>query len=39
MIHVGDFDSDERKDLVCRIDSGKKYGVALTDNSFMVIEC
>ena len=39
MIHVGDLDSDGRKDLVCRIDSGKKYAIALTGNSFMIMEC
>ena len=39
MIHIGDFDSDGRKDLVCRVNSGKKYAIALTGNSFIDIEC
>ena len=30
MIHVGDFDADGRKDLVCRMNHGNKYCIALT---------
>ena len=30
MIHVGDFDADDRKDLVCRMNKGDKYLIALT---------
>ena len=30
MVHVGDFDADGRKDLVCRVNDGEKYQIALT---------
>ena len=30
MIHIGDFDADGRKDLVCRMNNGEKYYIALT---------
>ena len=30
MIHVGDFDADGRKDLLCRKNKGDKYQIALT---------
>ena len=29
-IHVGDFDADGRSDLVCRMNNGEKYCIALT---------
>ena len=30
MIRVGDFDADGRNDLVCRVNEGGKYQIALT---------
>ena len=33
MIHVGDFDADGRKDLVCRKNKGERYQIALTGES------
>ena len=33
MIHVGDFDADRRKDLVCRKNKGERYQIALTGES------
>ena len=30
MIYIGDFDADGRKDLVCRMNRGDKYCIALT---------
>ena len=32
-IYVGDFDCDGRKDLVCRMNDGEKYQIALTGES------
>ena len=41
MIYVGDFDADGRKDLVCRMNHGNKYCIALTGTVFstLAVEC
>ena len=31
-IYIGDFDADKRSDLVCRIEKGARYQIALTGN-------
>ena len=39
MMHVGDFDADGRKDLVCRMNNGGKYYIALTGKLIIILEC
>ena len=39
MIHVGDFDADGRKDLVCRMNQGDKHCIALTGTVFSSFSC
>ena len=37
-IHVGDFDADGRKDLVCRMNNGQKYYIALTGKIMSIFD-
>ena len=38
MIHVGDFDADGRKDLVCKKNNGEKYYIALTGKLIITLK-
>ena len=38
-LHVGDFDADGRKDLVCRMNDGEAYQIALTDECIAPVSC
>ena len=39
MIHIGDFDADNRKDLVCRVNKGEMYLIALTGRFNLLLNC
>ena len=36
-IAIGDFDGDSRMDVVCRIDQGQKYKIALSDGDGFLV--
>ena len=38
-VHVGDFDAEGRKDLVCRMNDGEAYQIALTGKSIAPVSC
>ena len=36
-IAIGDFDGDDQKDVVCRMDQGQEYKIALTDGDGFLV--